>query len=93
MPQIESRLVNVIETRQGESITYFTLEGLMIGGFKGGARVEPSEPEHKVDKPAGGVVLPPTPQQVQKQKDRENEELLTAEGRLKHLNEDVPRDS
>ena len=87
--EIESRLVNVIETRQGEMITYFTLEGLMIGGFKGGSRITPEIVVNKVVKPDGGVVLPPTPHQVQRAKDKQAEELSTPEGKLKHLTDDV----
>lgn len=89
MSNVASRIVNVIETRQDDEITYFTLEGVMIGGFKGGSRVESKEPELKKDKPEGGVIKSPTPEQVQRQKDKEAESLQTAEGRLKHLKEDI----
>ena len=89
MSDVASRIVNVIETRQDDEITYFTLEGVMIGGFKGGARVKSKEPEIQKDKPEGGVIKSPTPEQVQRQKDKEAESLQTAEGRLKHLKEDV----
>jgi hypothetical protein len=89
MSNVTSRIVNVIETRQDDEITYFTLEGVMIGGFKGGSRVEPKEPEVKKEKPGGGVIKSPNPEQVRRQKDKEAESLQTAEGRLKHLKDDV----
>lgn len=89
MSNVQSRLVNVIETRDGDDLTYFTLEGLMIGGFKGGVRKEIEQPKRPEKKPGGGVIKAPTPQQVQRQHDREAENLQTAEGRLKHLKEDV----
>ena len=88
MSDISSRIVNVIETRNGSTITYFTLEGLLIGGFEGGNRV--AQPEVKIADPIkSAVVMPPTPQQIRKQRDREVEKLQTAEGRLEHLKKEV----
>ena len=86
---VKSRIVNVIETTEGDEVSYFTLEGVMIGGFKGGARVEPSEPQPQREKPDGGIVKPLTPHQVQRAKDKEAESLQTPEGKLQHLKEDV----
>jgi len=89
MNNVQSRIVNVIETTQDDEIKYFTLEGLMIGGFKGGARVEPEEPTTPTEKPKGQIVKSPTPSDVQREKERTVEESKTTEGRLKHLKRDV----
>lgn len=89
MSDVTSRIVNVIETRQGDEILYFTFEGLMIGGFKGGTRVEPEQTSPVEERPRGGIIKAPTPEQVQRQKDKEAERLNTAEGRLEHLKKDV----
>ena len=89
MSDPQSRIANVIETTIGEDIIYFTLEGVMIGGFKGGVRIEPTQPEPKKERPSGSVVKPMTPHQVRRQRDKEAEALQTPEGRLKHLKDDV----
>lgn len=89
MSDIQSRIVNVIETTQGDEIKYFTLEGLMIGGFKGGIHQEPEEPEPVVEKPKGQIITPPTPSDVRRSKERQVEESKTPEGRLEHLKKDV----
>lgn len=89
MPDVTSRIVNVIETKQGDEVQYFTLEGVMIGGFKGGTRTTPEIQEIKKIKPTGGIVTAPTPHQVKRRQNREAEALQTPEGRLKHLKEDV----
>lgn len=86
---IQSRITNVIETRSGDEIKYFTLEGVMIGGFKGGIRQEPEEPEPVVEKPKGQIVTPPTPEDVRRSKERKVEESKTPEARLEHLKKDV----
>jgi hypothetical protein len=86
---IQSRIVNVIETKQDDEVSYFTLEGLMIGGFKGGNRIAPVEEVTSSEKPKGGVVTAPSPHEVQRQNDRKAEDLQTPEGKLKHLKEDV----
>jgi len=79
----------VIETRQGDTITYFNLEGLLIGGFSGGNRITPPENSKPAEPIKSGVVMPPTPEQIRKQHDREAEKLNTAEGRLEHLKKNV----
>lgn len=86
---IRSRVVNVIETTNDSDVTYFTLEGVMIGGFSGGNRKEPVQPVVQPEKPKGGVVKSRTPEQVRKDQERESEQLLTAEGRLKHIKDSV----
>lgn len=86
---IQSRITNVILTTEGDRQTYFTLEGVMIGGFDGGSRVAPKEEVPINLKPDGGVVKSPTPHDVQRDKDRRVESLKTPEGRLKHLKEDI----
>jgi hypothetical protein len=89
MSNVQSRIVNVIQTEQGDEITYFTLEGVMIGGFKGGTRQTPELPETPVEKPKGEVVTAPKPSDIKRDKEREVEESKTAEGRLKHLKRDI----
>jgi len=84
-----SRIVNVIETKQGDQITFFTLEGVKIGGFKGGTRVEPQPTQETSNQPKGGVIKPMTPHQVQRAHDREAAKLLTPESKIKHLIDDV----
>jgi hypothetical protein len=86
---VTSRIVNVIETTNGDERTYFTLEGVMIGSFRGGARTTPEVTETPKDKPDGGIVKPLTPHQVQRAKDKEAESLQTPEAKLKHLKEDI----
>ena len=86
---VKSRIVNVIETSDGEELLYFTLEGVMIGGFKGGSRVEPDAPQPVKEKPDGGIVRPMTPHQIQRQQEREAESLKTPEAKLEHLKNDV----
>lgn len=89
MNDVTSRITNVIETRQGDAISYFTLEGLLIGSFKGGTRVTPEVTPAQTIRPAGGVIKAPTPEQVRRNQDRDAAALQTTEGRLKHLKEDV----
>lgn len=89
MSDVTSKVVNVIETTQGDEVQYFTLQGVLIGGFKGGNRITPDIQEIKKSKPVGGVVTAPTPHQVKRKQDREAEKLQTAEGRLQHLKNDV----
>lgn len=89
MSDVQSRIVNVIETSQGDEIKYFTLEGLLIGGFKGGARIEPEPVQPRTEKPNGQVVKPPSPSDVQRAKEKEADSLQTAAGRLKHLKQNV----
>lgn len=89
MSEVRSRITNVIETTEGEDVTYFTLEGVMIGGFKGGVRVKPKTPKLKEEKPAGSVVKPMSPADVQREHDREAEKLQTPEGRLDNLKKNV----
>ena len=86
---VRSSIVNVIETVNGDEITYFTLEGVMIGGFKGGIRIEPEPVEKPKERPKGGVIKSQTPHDVQRERDKEAESLQTAAGRLKHLKKDV----
>lgn len=89
MDNVQSRVVNVIETKQGDEVQFFTLEGILIGGFRGGTRTTPDIQEVKKSKPVGGVLTAPTPHQVKRTQDREAQRLQTPEGKLQHLKEDV----
>jgi len=92
MSDIQSKLVNVIESRSGSDVVYHTLEGLLIGGFKGGERISKVEPDNKKTlgkDPKGGVVNPKTPLEVKREKEKEVQAMQTPEGRLKNLKENV----
>lgn len=89
MSNVQSRIVNVIETTQGDEVQYFTLEGLLIGGFSGGARIEPEPQQPRIEKPKGQIVTAPTPSDVQRERDKEAEKSKTPESRLEHLKKDV----
>jgi hypothetical protein len=72
-----SKIVSVIETKQGDEVSYFTLEGVLIGGFQGGARIAKKEPkEEVVEEAKSGVVRPPTPQQVREEKDENKRKII-----------------
>lgn len=86
---VSSRIVNVIETTEGDKIRYFTLEGVLIGGFDGGIRYVPEVIEKPKERPKGGVIKSQTPHEMQREKDREAESLQTSAGRLAHLKKDV----
>jgi len=71
---MKARLVNVILVENGSDRSYFTLEGVEIGGFKEGKQELPKPikpPKHK-----GGVVGRLTPQEVRKEKEVETEHLI-----------------
>lgn len=89
MSKLKSRIVNVIETRQGDKIEYFTLEGVLIGGFRGGDRIKSvvEKPKKKTSK--GGIIKSPTPHEVKREKAREIENMKTPEGRLANLKKNV----
>ena len=90
MSNVTSRITNVIETIQDDNITYFTLEGVMIGGFKGGVRIEPEQPEPTTKaKPQGGVITSKKPAEVERQKELNAERNNTPENRLKNLKDNV----
>lgn len=79
---IKARIINVIETRLGNEITFFTLEGLEIGGFNQGQRIEPIVKKEEI-KPQGGIVTSPKPQEVKRNQERETERLMSSEERIK----------
>jgi hypothetical protein len=79
---ITSRVVNVIKTELADEVSYFTLEGVLIGKFKGGERQ--AQPEEQPPAPiGGGIVKSPTPEQVKDKKAKEVD--MSAGGRLDHL--------
>lgn len=81
---VRSKIVNVIETRLGDEISYFTLEGVQIGGLSSGQRVEPVI-EKKEDKPKGGVIVAPKPEEVRRQQEIESAKLLDGQERIKNI--------
>lgn len=81
---VKSRIVNVIETRLGDEISYFTLEGVAIGGFSQGQKVEPQIEKEEI-KPQGGVVTAPKPEEVKRQKEMETAKLMDGQERLKNI--------
>jgi len=81
---VKSRIVNMIETRVGDEVSYFTLEGIAVGGFNQGQRVEPQE-ERKEVKPKGGVITAPTPEAVRRQQEIETAQQIDGQERLKQI--------
>jgi hypothetical protein len=84
MTEISSRIVNVIQTSQGDEVQYFTLEGVLIGIFKGGTR-KPLPDDAPPPAPGSGVITAPTPAEIKLEKERKTEKDMTAAGRLNHL--------
>lgn len=87
MDKIEARVVNVIQTTCGDTITYHTLEGIMIGSFIGGKVVEAPPVKLPAPKPKGGVVTAVPPKEVRRQKQKEVDRELSLEERLGHEKE------
>lgn len=73
---MEARLVNVILVEDGSDQTYFTLEGVQIGGFKSGTKQEPPKMPEPMKQKKGGVVGRPTPDEVKKDKERQTDRLI-----------------
>lgn len=84
---IHARVVEVILVEDNGNQTYYTLEGLEIGGWKGGTHQTP-EPEIPEQKEKGGVVKSPTPKEVRIQKAKEMEKATTLEERVKRVAEE-----
>lgn len=77
----KAKIINVIEVRSDTGITYFTLDGLKIGGFIND-HIETDE--HPVEreqpkpiKPPGAVAKNMSPKKAAIQKDRDDENLAT----------------
>ncbi len=85
---IQSRTVEVIETRQGVNLRYFTTTGIFIGELRAGQRVKP-QPEIKEKQHFSGIIKSYTPAQIRRQKEREAAKLTDPKSRIKHLKEDV----
>lgn len=81
---IKARVINVIEVRFGDEISYHTLEGVQIGGLQGGQRVEPVI-EKKEIKPAGGVITSPKPEEIKREQQKEADKLMDVNERLKRI--------
>ena len=88
---MNSKIVEVIMTEEDGIRTYFTLEGVEIGSFKGGKKTEPVLHDVAVNsvKPEGGIVRSPTPKQVRLEKEKKLEEDMTIEKRLEHVKENA----
>lgn len=82
--EVSSRIVNVILTTVGDENIYSTLEGIMIGKFKGGERQAPKE-EISIEAPNSAIVKSPKPEQVKREQEKENEETVAAEGALRNV--------
>lgn len=67
MADAVSKIVSVIETTVEDSKLYYTLEGVLIGSFKGGKRMEPVEEEPEVESKST-VIRPPSPREVKDEK-------------------------
>jgi len=81
---VKARVVNVIEVRLGDEISYHTLEGVAIGGFNQGAKVEPII-EKKEIKPQGGIVTSPKPEEVRREKEIEVSKLMDVNERIRNI--------
>ena len=68
MPDALSKIVSVIETTVEDSKLYYTLEGVLIGSFKGGKRLEPPEEEKPKEESKSTVIRPPSPREVKDEK-------------------------
>ncbi len=83
----KARIVNVIVVTQGEELTYFTLEGIEIGGFRGGRKIVPEVPVVTQEVPKGGIVTSPNPKAVRRAKELQLDKNLTIEERIKYEKE------
>ena len=82
-----AKITNVIIVTNGEEVTYFTLEGVEIGGFNGGHRIVPDTAPEPEPQPKGGVVTAPKPEAVKRAKEREAGKAMTLEERTKYEQE------
>jgi fructose-specific phosphotransferase system component IIB len=78
-----AKIVNVIALSEGEAVTYFTLEGLEIGGFDGGRKIV-LETQAEPSVPKGGVITSPNPKEVKRSKELQSQRDLTLEERVKY---------
>lgn len=74
-----ARVVNVILVESGGTRTYFTLEGVEIGKFVEGKKIEPVLVE---DKPTSSVTKSPSPKEVKREQDKYNDEMMKIENRI-----------
>lgn len=68
-----AKIINVIEVRSGESLVYFTIDGIHIGGFDRGSKIESTATPPETVKPAGKVVKPLSPKQAKAESEIEAE--------------------
>lgn len=85
MSKSTSKIINMIETRMGDTIEYFTIDGIFVGGFYEGEQVSPTTqpvvPKPKPE-PKSGVLKNPTPADVRTQRAMESEEEETLDNKL-----------
>lgn len=78
MPVLSSKIINVIEVKSSDGLTYFTLDGLKIGGF---TDMGIDTDEHPVRQPRTPTVKPGaiakimTPKQARLEKDKNDGNL------------------
>lgn len=75
----QAKIVNVIEVTTQSGITYFTLEGIKIGGFIDGKIKNDDHPPvtyHKKVKPPGGIVGSMNPKQAKHEQEKDEERLI-----------------
>ena len=72
---MKAKITNVILIEEGESRTFFTLEGVEIGGFLAGKK-QPPKPRQEPPTPKGGVVKALTGEQLQRQHDLEADKIV-----------------
>lgn len=67
-----SKVVSVILVTNNDERHYFTLEGVPIGSFKGGGRIEKEQEQPKKSKVTkSDVVRPLTPKQIRYKREQE----------------------
>lgn len=89
MDEPKSRVVNVIETRTGNNVKYFTLEGVLIGELEGGARLPKKNEKAPAPMIRTGIANSLSPKQIRRQKELDAEKLIDPKARAKHLAKNV----
>lgn len=72
-----AKIVNVILVENGQDREYYTLEGILIGGFKGGTPIDTRPAENEVEQ-AGDVVRGKSPKEVRRDGEKKNDKTLTS---------------
>lgn len=80
-----AKIVEVIMVEENAKRIYYTQEGQEIGSLDAGKRVKAIEKPASESKPSSGVVTSLTPEQVRKQKARDNDGVISAAKRAAQL--------